>query len=85
MFPDVELVRSVQQELDKVIEEGVINTIKLFCINRCLSKLQIDFLDDLSHLIDLQGKIFGVSAKLSRLPLMQRNMIKTFNNSKKRF
>ena len=29
MFPDVELVRSVQQELDKVIEEGVGNIVQL--------------------------------------------------------
>lgn len=29
MFPDVELVRSVQQELDKVIEEGVANIVQL--------------------------------------------------------
>lgn len=29
MFPDVELVRSIQQELDKVIEEGVANIVSL--------------------------------------------------------
>jgi hypothetical protein len=29
MFPDIELVRSVQQELDKVIEEGVANIVQL--------------------------------------------------------
>ncbi len=29
MFPDVELVRSVQQELDKVIEEGVGNIVQV--------------------------------------------------------
>ena len=33
----------------------------------------------------MQGKIFGVSAKLSRLPLMQRNMIKHLITAKKDF
>jgi hypothetical protein len=35
MFPDVELVRSVQQELDKVIEEGVGNIVQV--------KIEINF------------------------------------------
>jgi len=29
MFPDVELVRSIQNELDKVIEDGVANIVQL--------------------------------------------------------
>ena len=29
MFPDVELIRSVQNELDDVIQDGIINIVQL--------------------------------------------------------
>ena len=29
MFPDVELVRSVQNELDEVIQDGIVNIVQL--------------------------------------------------------
>jgi hypothetical protein len=37
MFPDVAIVREVQQELDTVIEEGVVNIVNLL-------KNQVSFL-----------------------------------------
>jgi ABC-type dipeptide/oligopeptide/nickel transport system ATPase subunit len=42
MFPDVGIVREVQQELDTVIEEGVINIVNLLKNQVSLPYCRID-------------------------------------------
>ena len=46
MFPDVQIVREVQIELDKVIEEGVINIVQLLKNNENEYSSRTSFLDE---------------------------------------